>query len=526
MSGPNGASGTAAPLPTPAPAAAIRAIALLAVVCGGLAAWCAVLWRRGDEGGGIERAELAMSDPELRKQAVEELVSRGAGIWDSFADPEVGRLLQPFLKDKDANGYHVTTNSFGLRERPFTLPKPAGTVRVVLLGDSFVMGHGVEQDDRLGVFLEQWLKEKSAAAHGSAAPSIEVLHVGAVSWNLASEAAFLRRLAGPMAADLVIQGAVRNDVEDNLGARGFGELASFNPLHPERGDTIFQSKHPTVAFQMRTNNWLAYGLDWESRSRFEDAHAAIVKLRDEVVAAGGRYLLLDYFTGLLPVSRHFLAPGLGPAEVAYLPSALIQDERFRLGKEDAHWNRAGHELAAKLLYSRIVASGLLPQLGLEGWPEADALAKEWLEKGAAEAAPEPDLTRIPARRAIDSRIDFAKLDEEHAAQVHGGIFGGAFVGPYSATILRCEGRTKLTLRGEPLGRRELDGTTVDIFVDEQKVGTIALADAAPFTSTFDVPAAIAARKFVSVRTQASNYAYGGQELRLHLVFHVTAVALE
>jgi hypothetical protein len=346
------------------------------------------------------------------------------------------------------------------------------------------------------------------------------------TWNIVAEATFLRRQLSLLRPNLVIQIVVRNDLEDNAGTRGFGEMSNSNPLHPERGDGIFQTRHPSAAFGTRQQNWIANGLDWESRSRFEEAGAFIADLARDVSAQGGRYLLVDYYTGLLPASRRFLASRLEAGQVVFLPTDLIQDERFRVAADDAHWNRAGHELVAKVLWATIRERGLLPQLGLSEWPEAAREAADWLGRGQEEAGRNPDPDKLPGRRTIASAIDFERLDDDTAAQVHGGIFGGNFVAPYAAVILRGEGRRRLRLRGVHLDRRELEGARIDVFVEEAKVGTLEARGGASIDSSFDVPEDIAARTFVSVRFQSDDWVYGGPDLRLHLAFQIRSVALE
>src|SRR6185295_11805892 len=178
--------------------------------------------------------------------------------------------------------------------------------------------------------------DKSSGATGP----IECLHFGLDNWNIVAESAFLRRQLSLVAPDLVIHVIIRNDMEDNVGARGFGGMSSFNPLHPERGDGVFQARVPSVSFGNRQMNWIAHGLDWESRTRFEEAGRRVVDLARRIEEAGGRYLLLDYYAGLLPASRQFITSKLRPEQVAYLPTDLFQDDRFRISSENTHWNRA------------------------------------------------------------------------------------------------------------------------------------------------------------------------------------------
>ena len=512
-------------------ASSYRAILVLSILCLGLAAFGTVAWLRGQRAplDATEFARLAANDPELRRQAVEELVKRGGGIWDVFPDPEVGRVLQPGLSGREVGGIKVTSNEMGLRERPFAQRKSAGTTRVVLLGDSFVFGEGVQQDERLGVFLERALAEKAGAAHGP----IEVLHFGASGWNILAECAFVRRQMSLLQPDLIVHVVVRNDLDDNYGTRGFGELANFDLKELARGEGIFHQAHASSALRGRLVNWIAAGLDHESRSRYERAEAAIFELATLAGECGGRYLLVDYFAGIPAIARHYLAKRLRPEQQAFLPSDLIEDDRYRIGNGDLHWNRAGHDLMSRLLYELIRARGLLPKLALAEWPEAAALAADWWKRGEREAAPTPDFTQMPPRRSIGATVDFRSLDEEAKAQVHGGIFlgdsGAGVVAPYAATILRCEGRKTLVVSGSQLQRRELDGGSVDVFVDEAKVGSIALRadDSQPaIDARFEVPEAIARRKFVSARFESSSYCFVGEDLRVHAVFRLRRLALE
>jgi hypothetical protein len=509
---------------------AYGAIVVLTIVALGLAGACLFVWLRangsisamGAGGSPPTGANAALDDPEVRKQAVAELVARGAGGFDSFADPDVGRLLQPSQKEIAVWRIHIATDQYGLRERDFPLVKPAGTLRVILLGDSFVMGTGVEAPERFGTVLEKALQDHAGAAHGP----IECLHFGIHAWNTVAETAWLRRQLGLVKPDLVIHVMVKNDMEDNVGARGFGALASFNPEHPERGDGVFQSRYPQSAFGTHLNNWLESGLDWESRTRFEQAAAAIEQLARDVENEGGRYLLLDYFSSSLPASHHYITSKLKPEQVCYLPTSLSKDDRYRVAADDPHWNRAGHELVARMLYALLQQRALLPSLALKEWPEASAVVPDLEGKGRQEAEQEFLTDRLPARRKIESAIDFGKLDDDGAAQVHGGLFRGGIAAPYASLILRCGGAKRLHVSGAGLPRPEIDGVRVEVFVEEASVGTFTPLSSQPLDLAFDVPPGVAGRTFVTVRFVASDFVYAGGDLRQHQAFVLRRVVLE
>src|SRR3569832_2929654 len=49
---------------------------------------------------------------------------------------------------------HVHTNALGFRERRLPGPKPAGTSRIVVVGDSFTQGYGVSEEEAFPRQLE------------------------------------------------------------------------------------------------------------------------------------------------------------------------------------------------------------------------------------------------------------------------------------------------------------------------------------------------------------------------------------
>ena len=340
-----------------------------------------------------------------------------------------------------------------------------------------------------------------------------------------SECAFLRRQLSLVRPDLVVQIAVRNDLEDNPGVRGTGALANFWPRAPERGEGIFLVDSPRFAFGTRENTWLLFGLDWESRSRLEESGRCIAELAGQVAKAGGRYLLLDNYSGLLEVAQRHFAAGLAPQQSLPFPTSVSKDDRYRLSAADTHWNRAGHELAALLLYEVIRTRGLLPRFTLDPVAEATAVAQKLLPEAEAEVAKPPSLKKLFERRVVASELAFDRLDDDAAAQVTGGVVRGGIVFPYASLMLRCEGRTKLVVAGHGLKRSEIDGVHVAVHVEEAQVGTLTIAADGSFEQTFDVPAGIAARTFVSVRFQSDDFAYALPDLRADVVFTLDRVAL-
>ena len=96
------------------------------------------------------------------------------------------------LRQRDF-AYIQRVNHLGLRGRETTVDKPADTRRILMLGDSFTMGKGVEDNETFSVLVEEFLQAALAACGGG---SVEVLNGGVDSYApILSYIQFERELA-------------------------------------------------------------------------------------------------------------------------------------------------------------------------------------------------------------------------------------------------------------------------------------------------------------------------------------------
>jgi hypothetical protein len=114
--------------------------------------------------------------------------------------------------------WEFVTNSHGLRDhRELAYQKPAGTLRVLSLGDSHTQGYEVRQQATYSAVLERYLARRGIHA--------EVLNAGVSGFSTAEELAFLENEGYRYQPDVVVLGFYANDFEDNLKA-GLFELRS------------------------------------------------------------------------------------------------------------------------------------------------------------------------------------------------------------------------------------------------------------------------------------------------------------
>ncbi len=495
------------------------------VVCAALALGCVsvgvalgVQWERRN---GSPSAESGKLDPAALEAVVAQLVLENPGIWDSHPDADVARVLQRGLDERRSGHHHVTSNGLGLRERPIVTPKPNGTLRVVILGDSFIYGAGVRADDRLGRRLEETL---AGRARGTV--EVECIHAGILGWNLIAETQFLRRRLSEIDPDLVIHVSVSNDLDDVAGIHGFGALARSVPRHPDHAGAYLATRN---AYDLHPNarSLLEAGLDQESRARYAEARERVNELAKAVEASGGRYVFVLYWQDAQSIAARELARGLDGAGIAYLPASIAKNPLHVVSPTDAHWSAAGHSLVARAFHGLIEERNLLPELDLEPWPDARRVFAELNDRAEHEARIDPDESELLRGRVIEPRIEFSDLTANQAGQVHGGVARDGLAGPYASMLLaKPSDAARLVVSGRFLGYPELAGGRVRVFIDEVEVGFIEIAPGTSFERAFEIPAVLRGRAHVSARFSSNDFVHRGRNTVDCVVFRLHRVSIE
>jgi len=110
-------------------------------------------------------------------------------------------------------------NDYGARDFPFEVTKPAGTFRIVVLGDSIAFGYCNDHEalaikDTFPKVLERSLRERLG-------PRIQVLNLSVSGYDTVQEAEMLARKGIPLAPDLVVVAYCLNDSWE-MSAEWFG----------------------------------------------------------------------------------------------------------------------------------------------------------------------------------------------------------------------------------------------------------------------------------------------------------------
>lgn len=121
------------------------------------------------------------------------------------ADPAIGHEHTPGTA-AHLMGHDVTINSLGLRNAEISREKPAGTTRIMMLGDSIVFGWGVDQSKTMSVELARDLA-------GSDFGPVEVINTGVGNYNTAMEVEYFLKSGAALAPDIVVLNYFINDAE-------------------------------------------------------------------------------------------------------------------------------------------------------------------------------------------------------------------------------------------------------------------------------------------------------------------------
>lgn len=137
--------------------------------------------------------------------------------WLRFQDADATDLLPSDLLqfqlipnvDREIQGKQFSTNSHGLRDRPYTLETPPNTFRIALLGSSMDMGWGVATEETYENLFEDWLN--AHARLRGVDRRFEVLNFAVAAYGPLQRLETFRRKAREFRPDLVIYSATLLD---------------------------------------------------------------------------------------------------------------------------------------------------------------------------------------------------------------------------------------------------------------------------------------------------------------------------
>lgn len=269
----------------------------------------------------------------------------------------------------------VTTNSAGMRgPREYSVAKPPGVKRVLILGDSFMFGFGVEDDEVASSVLERLLNERAGAVR------YEVINLSVSGFGQAEELATYQMRGRAYTADIVVVAYFDNDVGNNIVAGLYdrvGEAAARRNartfLPGVRAQELLYSLPPirwlfehSAAWNMVRKQLSAVVqkrlILRQGQQNYSDVQPESIALTRallhqfvaDIQADGAQAIIVR-----IPQPRGRTNFPMAPAEVVETGAVFVDTREFVTPEDyfarDGHWRPSGHRKAAERLATLILA---------------------------------------------------------------------------------------------------------------------------------------------------------------------------
>lgn len=304
---------------------------------------------------------------------------RLAAMIRPVQNPRIIYELRP-----DLSGFfqakRLTTSSEGFRCRSYPQEKPAGTRRIVGIGDSFMFGNGVGDDDIYMVKLERLLEKSTDQGHwqviNTAVPGyntvmeVETLMTTGLAYqpdyviiefvaNDLSLPNFIRTTTSPVAPRSFLLDLLRQRAGSGRGDPLLDLLDKGGLEHASRSDTAmyFEIDPEAVPAEYR---------DMVGWNAFETAMAELEGLRKR---HGFEVIQLSLAPGESRLKKRALAIGrklgfhvldVGPALRSYMSENGIENylgSKLAVGKTNGHPSAIAHSIAAQQLFALLAEIG-------------------------------------------------------------------------------------------------------------------------------------------------------------------------
>ena len=162
------------------------------------------------------------------------------------------RIIESDVKIIDKKWFkeNVQINSLGLRDREFSFNKPKNTFRILILGDSQTLGHGIDRlEDTYPKKLEKKLNQKSSSIH------FEVINASDSGWNTDTQLYKFLEYGLKLDPDLVVLAYYLNDIPWPHEVQCSGRDIFYTPGVSIWGDMVFWSR-AIKFFKFRKNRLL------------------------------------------------------------------------------------------------------------------------------------------------------------------------------------------------------------------------------------------------------------------------------
>lgn len=269
---------------------------------------------------------------------------------------------------------NVHINSKGLRDREYAYEKRPGTRRVLVIGDSFVWGYGVEERETFAKVLETGLAHRDV--------DVDVINGGVAGYGTDQELLWLRSEGVRYRPDLVILVMCGNDDDENNSKIVYNVYHKPWFTQTAGGELVLGGVPvPLASRALKLKHWLfahsalVYRAKTGIIDRFRQPRRgerargfgltlALVDAIDRVARDAGARLAVVTTSRYAPSAAFPYDELVAGLRQRGLPTLDIDrapgyDGEAMLIPGDAHWNAAGHRFVAQQVMALIEDHHLL-----------------------------------------------------------------------------------------------------------------------------------------------------------------------
>ena len=257
-------------------------------------------------------------------------------------------------------GKRFTTNSAGLVDKEYALEKPEGAHRVAVVGSSWTMATGVEQQDSWHAVIERQQVENASS------PPVEMINFGVEMYGLREIVGTVRHKALAWQPDVVLVAITsftlsflweETTPEASLPLRAYPALQSFALSDIVQKLGLADSRPADDRARLDSGVYEA---------RLAQLQRALADL-DQLSKASGVPIAV-VFLGYSPMGTNYILPIEEQVRETDLTivyaNRLFMDmpsrQPYQVSRFDRHPNAAGHQLIADFLATELVGIGVLP----------------------------------------------------------------------------------------------------------------------------------------------------------------------
>lgn len=263
----------------------------------------------------------------------------------------------------------INTNSAGMRgTREYQLRKPEDVYRVLVLGDSFAFGFGVEDEEVVSAVLEDKLNQSAGKGQ-----RFEVLNLSVSGFGQAEELLTYRHAGRQYDPDAVVLFYFQNDVGNNA-VSGLFEIGEDGELHRTDQDYLPAVEARERLYAIPMVRWLfEHSAAWnlvrnrlsslvqksllknKGLKEFSDTQPEAVELTKALIREFVAEIKADGARAIIVAIPHKASARsnfpLSPAEVREIGAEFLDAQDFVTAADyyerDSHWRPSGHRLASQ-----------------------------------------------------------------------------------------------------------------------------------------------------------------------------------